>query len=94
MSNKRRAGPRGWKRPEWAPAWAPGPVYRVVVELRDGTLREYDLDARRHGWLCAVCGAVDAGKGHDAPCGHADGHCTERVLAAAARRPAGTVLAA
>jgi len=66
----------------------------VVVELRDGTLREYDLDARVHGWMCAECGAVDAGEGHSAPCGHDDGHCTERVLTAAAMRPPGAALRA
>ena len=95
MSNRRKnRRPGSWKRPYWAPRWAPGPVYHVVVELRDGTLAEFDLDARVHGWLCATCGAVDPGEDHAAPCGHDAGHCTERVLAAAALRPPGTVLVA
>ena len=95
MSSRRKSKPHGWHRPYWAPKWAPGPVYHVVVELRDGSLREYDLDARIHGWMCAECGMVDAGEDHHlTPCGHGDGHCTERVLAAAAMRVPGTVLSA
>ena len=85
MSNRRKGRrPHGWHRPSWAPQWEPGPVYRVVVKLRDGRLAEYDLDARRHGWMCATCGTVDEGEGHVAPCGHDEGFCTDRVLAAAA----------
>ena len=95
MSNRRKTPrPHGWHRPDWAPGWAAGPVYRVVVQLRDDSLREYDLDARVHGWMCAVCGTVDAGEGHSAPCGHDDGFCTERQLAAAAKAGPGAVLCA
>jgi hypothetical protein len=80
MSNKRKLRGR------------PGPSH-VVIELRDGSLVERDLDAYRDGaWLCAECGTVD--EGQPGVCDHTEGHCIARVRAAAAKAAPGAVLCA
>jgi hypothetical protein len=75
--SKKKTRRGGWHRPWWAPPG--GPVYHVVLDI-GGVPREFDLDARVHGWLCFECGELDTGEGHTAPCGHERGYCTERVL--------------